>query len=210
VAYPSSDLGTCVPQDRERLIIVGGADGVPEIRAEDECSKTVADVLDGTIPDDAPNHKLPSHGEGVREKYRNTPPGESVYGHYHQYRLQWNEPAHTVTASNRDFHPSEPRSLTIREQARLQTFPDDFQFYGPKHKQQRQVGNAIPVRLAREIGDALTDGEAGTGVEINGSFVTKEIGENGPYLYRVSSGGDWTYLGRADGKRAYEVRAADD
>jgi hypothetical protein len=39
--------------------------------------------------------------------------------------------------------------------------------------------------------------------------VNKEINDNGPYLYHVSPGGDWTYLGRVDGRRAYEVRADD-
>lgn len=200
-----------IPQDRERLIIVGGKNGVPEIAPNaDERYQTVADVLGDGVPDDASNHERANHSDRVVEKYCNTDPGESVHGHYHQYRLEWDEPAHTVTASNRDWHPEEPRALTIREQARLQTFPDDYEFSGPKHKQQKQVGNAIPVRLARGIGEQIVDGDAGDGIEIDGSFITKDINGSGPYIYRVSPEGNWTYLGRADGRRAYAVRAADD
>lgn len=79
-----------------------------------------------------------------------------VYG-----RLAWNAPAGTLTARFDSFtrgrfaHPEEHRSLTIREGARLQTFPDTFIFTGNREEQARQVGNAVPPLLARQLGAAL-------------------------------------------------------
>jgi len=52
-------------------------------------------------------------------------------------------------------HPVENRTLTVREGARIQTFPDDFIFYGPKMSQFKQVGNAVPVKLAYEVSKGI-------------------------------------------------------
>lgn len=125
---------------------------------DDECDlkpyKTVRDALED-IPGDAPNHQKGNHSERVQRKHQETTPGASVHGHQHQFRLQYDEPANTVTASNYDYHPEEPRGLTIREQARLQTFPDYYEFIGTKTNQQRQLGNAVPPRLGEAIAEEL-------------------------------------------------------
>ena len=52
-------------------------------------------------------------------------------------------------------HPTENRTLSVREAARLQSFPDDFQFLGTQMETYHQVGNAVPVLLAETIGKSL-------------------------------------------------------
>jgi len=54
-------------------------------------------------------------------------------------------------------HPSETRPLTVRESARLQTFPDDWEFIGAKGQKYKQIGNAVPVNLAYAIGLSVVD-----------------------------------------------------
>jgi DNA (cytosine-5)-methyltransferase 1 len=54
-------------------------------------------------------------------------------------------------------HPKETRPLTIRESARIQTFPDDWKFQGAKGQQYKQIGNAVPVNLAYALGLSLVD-----------------------------------------------------
>lgn len=73
-------------------------------------------------------------------------------------RLWWDRPSFTIRTEfykpekGRYLHPSEDRPITHREAARLQTFPDDFQFEGSKIEVGRQIGNAVPPRLAKAIG----------------------------------------------------------
>jgi len=74
-------------------------------------------------------------------------------------RLDENDLSRTITAHiAKDgygfIHPRQSRTLTVREAARLQTFPDDFRFSGPPSAAFRQIGNAVPVRLGAEIGRA--------------------------------------------------------
>ncbi len=81
-------------------------------------------------------------------------------------RLSWEEPSLTLTCApaqkqTERCHPSETRPLTIREYARIQTFPDDWQFSGSVTSQYKQIGNAVPVNLGFHIGRcarAMLDG----------------------------------------------------
>ena len=70
-------------------------------------------------------------------------------------RLSPDKPSNTVTAFifNKFVHPVEHRYLTPREAARLQGFPDDFDFAGPVTSVQTQIGNAVPVQLASAVAD---------------------------------------------------------
>ena len=52
-------------------------------------------------------------------------------------------------------HPLEDRPLTIREYARIQTFDDDYEFSGSVNSQYKQIGNAVPVELAKHMGKSL-------------------------------------------------------
>ena len=75
-------------------------------------------------------------------------------------RIRWDRPAPTVVAHlAKDgymfIHPWEDRSITVREAARFQSFPDDFRFSGSMSSQFRQVGNAVPPLLAEAIGDSV-------------------------------------------------------
>lgn len=76
-------------------------------------------------------------------------------------RLSWDEPSLTLTCApaqkqTERCHPDETRPLTVREYARIQTFPDDWEFSGPITAQYKQIGNAVPVNLAYAMGRALT------------------------------------------------------
>lgn len=84
-------------------------------------------------------------------------------------RISWDEPCLTLTCSpmmkqTDRCHPDESRPFTTREYARIQSFPDDWQFAGSMNNIYKQIGNAVPVELARHIGEsimnALNGGEA--------------------------------------------------
>lgn len=75
-------------------------------------------------------------------------------------RIGWDEPCLTLTCSpaqkqTERCHPDETRPFTVREYARIQTFPDDWQFFGPIAQQYKQIGNAVPVNLGREVGYSI-------------------------------------------------------
>ena len=71
-------------------------------------------------------------------------------------RLDRKLPSQTImTDSHTYFHPVQDRYLTVREAAAIQSFPNDFVFYGPLTQQWRQVGNAVPPLLAKAVGEAI-------------------------------------------------------
>lgn len=72
-------------------------------------------------------------------------------------RLEYNEPSGTVVNVRKSMwiHPEQDRAISIREAARLQTFPDSFVFEGTKDAQYQQVGNAVPPILAKAIAKKL-------------------------------------------------------
>ena len=72
-------------------------------------------------------------------------------------RLDPNNIAPTVLGSSRFIHPYENRFLTVREQARLMGFPDQFVFYGGRDEQHNQVGEAVPVPLAKAIAEYVAE-----------------------------------------------------
>lgn len=75
-------------------------------------------------------------------------------------RIGWDEPCLTLTCSpaqkqTERCHPDETRPFTVREYARIQTFPDDWKFLGSTAQQYKQIGNAVPVNLGQEIGYSI-------------------------------------------------------
>jgi len=180
-----ADLG--VPQHRSRLIVMGFRRDlsieVPSIpRPFVGQHMTVADALETTpIAPDAPNHQIYPDNEDIVQRLALIPPGGNYTaipeGHplrvkgliSHVYRrLDPSEPAYTVIAGGgggtHGYHHSEPRRLTNRERARLQSFPDSFVFSGGGGRSEyarvrTQIGNAVsPVAaecLARTVISAL-------------------------------------------------------
>ena len=101
--------------------------------------------------DSLPEHlQLPCHKNNNGHRHLDT------YG-----RMSWDQPSPTITARFDSFsrgrfgHPENDRTITLREGARIQTFPDSFVFSGTKVQVARQIGNAVPPLLAEKLGRQL-------------------------------------------------------
>lgn len=127
-----------------------------------------------------PNHRCDVLSETNRKRFEHVPPfggrddipknlrlpchkvTTKKAGHRYVYgRLGWNKPSGVITARfdsltrGRFGHPAETRTISLREGARLQTFPDDFIFVGNKVHVARQIGNAVPPVLAEALGKGI-------------------------------------------------------
>lgn len=69
----------------------------------------------------------------------------------------WDRPSDTITATGPEIHINKKRRLSVRECAMLQTFPDDFKFTGSLNIMYKQIGNAVPVKLAEQIAKGIYD-----------------------------------------------------
>lgn len=178
-----ADLG--VPQRRPRLIVMGIRRDLglrpPAIPAPfKDRPRTVGDALDtNPIPDDWPNHETGFDSPDVVERLKLIKPGDNytsvpadhrlavkgLISHVYR-RLHPDFPSYTVIAGGgggtHGYHHVHPRRLTNREQARLQSFPDDFVFESPGGRSaypkiRRQIGNAVPPEAGRVIVQTLVD-----------------------------------------------------
>jgi len=116
--------------------------------------KRLSHVPPGGGRADIPEHlRLPCHAVDVE-----TAGHRGVYG-----RLWWDRPAGTITTKCNSFtrgrfgHPEANRNITMREAARLQSFPDDFVFLGGRVDVAHQIGNAVPPLLGEHLGRALLE-----------------------------------------------------
>ncbi|HEX5456227.1 MAG TPA: DNA (cytosine-5-)-methyltransferase [Candidatus Saccharimonadales bacterium] len=177
--YKSQDYG--VPQTRHRYVIVGidkKLNKVFNVPAPTHAGNPVtAKEALSDIPDEAFNHELPSMSEVVRERLMHIKPGENVWTADLPEHLKLNvksaklsqiykrlhpdKPSYTITGSGgggtHGYHHIEPRPLTNRERARIQTFPDEFKFIGNYSSVRKQIGMAVPVKLSQIIFTAILD-----------------------------------------------------
>lgn len=174
-----------VPQARHRVIIIGIREDLPyefKIPAPTCVLKTCREAIENPpIPSDAPNNELTKQSETVVKRLSYIKPGQNAFTAEIPEELQLKvkgakisqiykrldptKPSYTVTGSGGGgthiYHWSEPRALTNRERARLQTFPDDYVFTGSKEEVRKQIGMAVPVDGARIIFEAVLKTFAG-------------------------------------------------
>lgn len=154
------------PQKRERVIFIGNRIGAtnyhpkPILTPENYITTGMAikDLINH--PEDAAFNHVPTHHRPDMEaRIMALPEGHSLYKGYSDAwkKCPWDEASCTIKENHGgvNIHPKLPRVLTAREMARLQSFPDDFIFEGPKNKQLVQIGNAVPPLLGKAIGLAL-------------------------------------------------------
>lgn len=109
------------------------------------------------------NHEAPKHPQSTIKKIKNTEPGKPIYPRFTQrIRLGWDKPSPTQVAGGirpqfQFGHPSDPRGLTVRERARIQSFPDWYQFFGGIVQGRVQTGNAVPPLLAKAIAEKIKE-----------------------------------------------------
>ena len=165
-----------VPQKRKRIIIVGTKPGIKfEYPKPSDKQSIIKDFLKN-VPK-SPGYEFTGRRKEILSK---VPPGgcwvnlpKELQMEYMgksftsgggrrgmARRISWDEPSLTLTTSPHQkqtdrIHPSETRPFTVREYARIQTFPDDWQFSGGTSAQYKQIGNAVPVKLAEAIGKQI-------------------------------------------------------
>lgn len=164
-----------VGQKRERVVIIGIRNDLKlnfSFPEPDKSQTTLKEALK-----DCPNSNGVEYSEKKKKVFALVPPGgcwidlpEDIAKEYmgKSYysgggrrgmarRISWNEPCLTLTCSPSQkqtdrCHPDEVRPFTVREYARIQSFPDDWGFCGGIGSQYKQIGNAVPVEMARRVG----------------------------------------------------------
>lgn len=186
--YKAEQYG--IPQTRHRVIIVGMRNDIEvEYRVPDPAVYTHSDVSSATalmdIPEDSPNNEVRKLTKDVVRRLSYIRPGENVWQAEDRlgdkfpeelkirtktkisqiYRkLDPEKPAYTVTASGGGgtfmYHWTD-RELTNRERARIQTFPDNYEFVGNYNSVRKQIGMAVPCKLAEIVISAILNCFAG-------------------------------------------------
>lgn len=148
-----------VPDDR-----VLGEDIAYKLPAENDYQKTMRQGSKSIL-----NHSITLHNTRTKDIIAMVPDGgnykdlpEELWNtrkvHIAWTRMDSRKPCFTIdTGHNHHFHYKENRVPTVRESARIQSFPDTFEFVGIKTSQLKQVGNAVPPLLAKAIAESLKD-----------------------------------------------------
>ena len=109
------------------------------------------------------NHCSPKHPKETIEKIASTRQGEPMYPKFKQrIRLNENAPSPTQLAGGirpqfQFGHPTQPRGLSIRERARIQSFPDSYKFCGGTVQERVQTGNAVPPLMIYNIAKLIAE-----------------------------------------------------
>lgn len=171
-----------VPQKRKRGFVLGSKLGVPFFPEElDEEIRTVKDAI-GDLPEEPTEENWHVSRKRVtqlsKDRMEEVPKGGNRFDIPEELlpdcwknkdrggtdlfgRLWWDRPSVTIRTEfykpekGRYLHPEANRSITIREGARLQTFPDDFEFVGPRTRVAPQIGNALPPKLSYHLAKAI-------------------------------------------------------
>jgi DNA (cytosine-5)-methyltransferase 1 len=170
-----------IPQSRHRVVIVGfnkkkyGSNFYFEVPKPNMNFTTVKEALSKPIDLKDPNHIFTKNSQQVIDRLSYIKPGQNAFNANLPKHLELNvkgarlsqiykrldpdKPSYTITGSGGGgthvYHWSEPRALTNRERARLQTFPDNFIFLGNKESQRKQIGMAVPVNGAKIVVEAI-------------------------------------------------------
>lgn len=154
----AADFG--VPQKRLRVVILGTREDIPDRLYHPKSTHenkwlTVRDAI-SDLPEPSEACKIPNH-YGTDHKVK-------INGFIGNRKTDWDKPAPTIVGRGGGTggpviipHPNLKRRMTVRECARLQSFPDDFVFYGSKSSQYRQIGNAVPWPLAYHVARMLPE-----------------------------------------------------
>lgn len=182
--YFAEDYG--IPQTRHRVIIVGVRNDLDvEFRVPDPKDYSEMDISSRTalkdIPENAPNHQIRPLSDKVIERLTYIKPGQNIWQAEEKlpehlkiktktkisqiYRkLDPAKPSYTITAAGGGgtfgYH-WENRELTNRERARIQTFPDTYEFVGKYSSVRKQIGMAVPCRLSKIVVTAILNSFAG-------------------------------------------------
>lgn len=156
-AYTVKDALSCLPNENSRS---------GELKAKYENSSTYLNLVKGNKG--VWNHEIPTHKKDVEERmafvpqggnWQNIPEEYRVGGiHSNAYRrLDESKPCVTIKHAYKSMiiHPKYNRCLSIREVARLQSFPDDYIFMDTKTSQYQQLANAVPPLLAKAFADRI-------------------------------------------------------
>ncbi len=169
----SADYG--VPQIRNRVVFIGSRDTENVVFPSKSVEKyqTIKEAIDeypklaSGEASEIPNHVAMKHSEQMLQKMSYVSDGGDRYeipenirpmsGDVRKYiRYKSNQPAVCITGDMRKiFHYYQNRALTVRELAKIQTFPDNFVFKGSTISQQQQVGNSVPPLLAKALAQSI-------------------------------------------------------
>lgn len=167
-----------VAQKRERLIIIGTKKTIDkkfEFPIEQEYKPILSDVLynvpksEGILYNEEKKNIMNMVPEGgcwinlpveIQKKYMKKSYFSGGGKRGIAKRLAMNKPSLTLTTSpcqkqTERCHPIETRPLNIREYARIQSFPDTYEFFGSINQKYKQIGNAVPVKLAEHLANSI-------------------------------------------------------